>query len=146
MIPNLYEGIRASNWYISHMAWDSNSRTACSMKLSGKQNSIFKTFYLFFLENTIFLGEKATGLNLDKQILQLIKLLLNIMFLDLFVPIIFKEWKPRCKSQCKHQSSMELFRRNFWSLLNVQQLKKIYFSLPVRSPLKLSQARLQVYE
>lgn len=46
------------------------------------------------------------------------------MFLDLFVPIILKEQKPGRKSQCKHQSSMELFRRDFSSLLNVQYPKK----------------------
>lgn len=56
IISNLYEGIQASYWYLSHMACASYSRATCSMKLSGiqKKNVFLKSFIYFFLENTIF--------------------------------------------------------------------------------------------
>lgn len=57
IISNLYEGIQASYWYLSHKASASYSRTACSIKLSGiqkKKNVFLKPFIYFFLKNTIF--------------------------------------------------------------------------------------------
>lgn len=49
IIFSLYEGIQASYWYLSHAACASNSRTACSMKLSGIQKNMhFKNLSFFF--------------------------------------------------------------------------------------------------